>query len=76
MMLGQMEMDFKMKIWIAVHIDHYGGDMLECWCTFDNFAGEVKVFYDLASAEKYAEEYAKDVYAGSVSIVEKEIIVP
>ena len=64
-----------MKIWIAVQIDHYGSDMQECDCMFDNFAGEVKVFYDLASAEKYAKEYENEVYAGSVSIIEKEIVV-
>lgn len=61
-----------MKIWVVVKIDHYGGDMLECWCTFNNFES-LEVFTDKAAAEKYADEHEKSTYAGSAEVIEKEI---
>ena len=39
-----------MKIWIVVEIDHYGGDMSDCWCSFNNYNG-LKVFKTEAEAE-------------------------
>lgn len=60
------------KIWIVVKIDHYGGDMLDCWCTFDNFDG-LEVFRSEREAQDYANAYEKQTYAASAKIIAKEI---
>jgi hypothetical protein len=61
-----------MKIWIAVMIDHYGGDMLDCWCDFNEYDG-LKVFYSKEDAEKFAKEHETNRYAASCRIEEVEV---
>ena len=66
-------MKHTITVWVAVEIDHYGGDMLDCDCTFNNFAGDVKFLFSKKDADAYEKQYTKDNYAGSVRIVKKEL---
>jgi len=62
----------KKKIWIVVMIDHYGGDMLDCWCTFNNYDG-LKVFHNEKDAQDFANTYEKNHYADSARIEQVEL---
>jgi len=57
-----------MKIWIVVEIDGYGGDGLDCWCTFRDYSG-LKVCYTEAERDK---EIARieSIYAASAEVEE------
>lgn len=61
----------KIKVWIVSEIDCYGGDMLDCLCTFRNYAG-VKVFTSKEEAADYAAELDKQ-FATDSEIDECEI---
>ena len=61
----------KIKVWIVVNIDHYGGDQSECWCSFNNYAG-LKVFTDYDAAVAHSAEQDKG-YAQGSEIEEVEI---